>query len=78
MGIDLKHTEAILNHVIGKRASGVASVYLLHDYYDEKAVALEKWGELIESAVAAFRRGDIEAVRGAANASINDVAALWD
>lgn len=52
MGIDLMHTEAILNHAIGKKASGAARIYHLHDYYDEKAVALEKWGELIERAVA--------------------------
>ncbi|WP_293992847.1 site-specific integrase [Sphingomonas sp.] len=63
MGIDLMHTEAILNHVIGKKASGAARVYHLYDYYDEKAVALEKWGDLVEKAVAAFRRGDVEAVR---------------
>ena len=63
MGIDLMHTEAILNHVIGKKASGVARVYHLYDYYDEKAVALERWGGLVEKAVAAFRRGDLDAVR---------------
>ena len=63
MGIDLMHTEAILNHVIGKKASGVARVYHLYDYYDEKAVALERWAELIERAVTSFRRGEAEAIR---------------
>ncbi|RYY26081.1 MAG: site-specific integrase [Sphingomonadales bacterium] len=63
LGVDLMHSEAILNHAIGKKGSGVARVYHLYDYYDEKAVALEKWGNLIEQAVAAFRRGDVEAIR---------------
>jgi integrase len=63
MGIDLMHTEAILNHTFGKKASGVASVYHLYEYYDEKAVALERWGDLLEKAVALFRAGDVEGVR---------------
>jgi integrase len=63
MGIDLMHTEAILNHTIGKKASGVAPVYHLYEYYDEKAVALERWGDLIEQAVLLFRAGDVEGVR---------------
>jgi integrase len=63
MGIDLMHTEAILNHALGKKVSGVAPVYHLYDYYDEKAIALERWGDLLEKAVAFFRQGDIEAVR---------------
>lgn len=63
MSIDLMHTEAILNHALGKKASGAAPVYHLYDYYDEKAVALERWGDLIEKAVALFRAGDVEGVR---------------
>ena len=63
MGIDLMHTEAILNHALGKKASGAAPVYHLYDYYDEKAVALERWGDLLEKAVALFRAGDVEGVR---------------
>jgi integrase len=62
MGIALQHTEAILNHVSGKRA-GVVGIYHLHDYYDEKADALEKWGELIAAALKCWDAGDIEGVR---------------
>ncbi|TPG41381.1 site-specific integrase [Sphingomonas koreensis] len=63
LGIDLTHSEAILNHAFGKTLSGVAPVYLLHDYYDEKAEALARWGELIEKAVACFSAGDIAGIR---------------
>ncbi|HEY0027358.1 MAG TPA: site-specific integrase [Allosphingosinicella sp.] len=63
MGIDLMHTEAVLNHAIGKKASGTARVYHLYEYYDEKAVALERWGDLVEKAVALFRAGDVEGVK---------------
>lgn len=63
MRIDLSHTEAILNHALGKKLSGVARVYHLHDYYDEKAEALARWAELIEKAVALFRAGNLAGVR---------------
>jgi integrase len=63
MGVDLAHTEAVLNHAVGQKLSGVARVYHLYDYYDEKSEALAKWGELIEKAVALFIIGDIQGVR---------------
>ncbi len=63
LGIDLTHSEAVLNHAFGRKLSGVARVYHLHEYYDEKAEALARWGELIEKAVACFRAGDIAGVR---------------
>lgn len=44
LGIDLTHSEAILNHAFGKTLSGVAPVYHLYKYYDEKAEALARWG----------------------------------
>ena len=60
LGIDMVHTEAVLNHALGRKLSGVARVYHLYDYYNEKAEALSKWGDLIEKAVSFFRAGDIE------------------
>ena len=63
LGIDLAHSEAVLNHAIGTRLSGAARVYHLYEYYDEKAEALARWGDLIEKAVACYRAGDIEGVR---------------
>lgn len=63
LGIDMMHSEAVLNHAIGKKASGVARVYHLYDYYDEKAEALARWADLIEKAVACYHAGDIDGVR---------------
>lgn len=63
MGIELVHTEAVLNHAVTKKVTRVTEVYHLYDYYDEKAWALERWGELIEKAVALFRAGDLDGVR---------------
>jgi integrase len=63
LGIDLTHSEAILNHAFGKTLSGVAPVYHLYEYYDEKAEALARWGELIEKAVTCFYAGDLDSIR---------------
>lgn len=62
MGVALAHTEAILNHVSGKRA-GVVGIYHLHDYYDEKADALDKWGALIAAALKCWDAGDVDGIR---------------
>ncbi len=62
MGVALAHTEAILNHVSGKRA-GVVGIYHLHDFYDEKAEALDKWGALIAAALERWDAGDIDGIR---------------
>ena len=63
LGIDMTHSEAILNHAIAKKLSGVARVYHLYEYYDEKADALARWGDLVEKAVTLFRAGEVDAVR---------------
>ena len=62
MGVPLAATEAILNHVSGTRG-GIAGVYQLHEYYDEKADALQRWADLLERAVACFREDDVAGVR---------------
>lgn len=62
MGIALPHTEAILNHISGKRA-GVVGIYHLHDYYDEKAEALDKWCDLLAAALKCWEAGDIDGIR---------------
>ena len=62
MGVALAHTEAILNHVSGKRA-GVVGIYHLYDYYDEKAEALDKWGALIAAALRCWDAGDVDGIR---------------
>ena len=51
LGIPVRVTEAVLNHVSGT-GGGIVAVYQRHDYADEKRAALEAWGrqvlELIE------------------------------
>ena len=53
LGIPVRVTEAVLNHVSGTGA-GIVAVYQRHDYADEKRKALEAWGRhvlaLIEGA----------------------------
>jgi integrase len=47
MKVPIEHTEAVLNHVSGKR-SGVKGVYHLYDYQREKTAALLKWGRHVD------------------------------
>lgn len=61
MAVPLEVTEAVLNHVSGSR-SGVAGVYHLYDYYDEKAEALQKWADLLTAGLACWRSGDFPGV----------------
>lgn len=61
MGIQLPVTEAILNHASGSKA-GIAGVYHLYDFYDEKAEALQRWADLVDAAVASWRRRDVAAI----------------
>ena len=46
LGVRFEVTEAVLNHMSGAR-SGVAAVYQLHQWADEKRVALEIWADHI-------------------------------
>lgn len=52
LGVRFEVTEAILNHVSGSR-SGVAGVYQLHDWKDEKIAALSAWGKHVENIIGA-------------------------
>jgi integrase len=51
LGVQLPVTEAILNHTSGSRA-GIVRIYQRHDYYAEKAAALEAWGAHVTALVA--------------------------
>ena len=46
LGIPVRVTEAVLNHVSGT-AGGIVSVYQRHDYADEKRDALNAWGSMV-------------------------------
>jgi integrase len=50
LGFPIEHTEAVLNHVSGKRG-GLAAIYQLHEYRDEKAAVLNAWARHVEAAV---------------------------
>ncbi len=50
LGIAVRVTEAVLNHVSGT-GSGIVGVYQRHDYADEKRVALEAWACMVTSLV---------------------------
>lgn len=50
LGIPVRVTEAVLNHVSGT-GGGIVGVYQRHDYADEKRKALEAWGRLVLSLV---------------------------
>ncbi|KZX94493.1 MULTISPECIES: tyrosine-type recombinase/integrase [unclassified Sulfitobacter] len=46
LGIPVRVTEAVLNHVSGS-AGGIVSVYQRHDYADEKRDALNAWARMV-------------------------------
>ena len=48
LGIPVRVTEAVLNHVSGT-GGGIVGVYQRHDYADEKRQALEAWGRFVVS-----------------------------
>ncbi|MEI4262323.1 tyrosine-type recombinase/integrase [Roseovarius sp. D0-M9] len=50
LGIPVRVTEAVLNHVSGT-AAGIVSVYQRHDYADEKRNALDAWARLVADLV---------------------------
>lgn len=65
LGIPIEHTEAVLNHVSGKRG-GIAAVYQRHDYLPEKKRALEAWERAVESALKGNTAStNVVAIRGA-------------
>ena len=50
LGIAVRVTEAVLNHVSGT-GGGIVAVYQRHDYADEKRAALEAWARMVLSLV---------------------------
>jgi hypothetical protein len=50
LGFPIEHTEAVLNHVSGKRG-GLAAIYQLHEYREEKGAVLNAWGRHVEALV---------------------------
>ncbi|MDE0880907.1 MAG: site-specific integrase, partial [Sphingomonas bacterium] len=50
LGVKLEVSEAILNHVSGTK-SGIAGVYHVYKYEDEKRSALDAWARIVNNAV---------------------------
>jgi integrase len=50
LGIPVRVTEAVLNHVSGT-GSGIVAVYQRHDYADEKRAALDAWARFVATIV---------------------------
>jgi integrase len=61
LGVRLEVTEAVLNHT-GAARTGVAGVYHLHDYKDEKRAALAAWENHIRGCVAQASGGKVTAL----------------
>lgn len=56
LGIAVRVTEAVLNHVSGT-AGGIVSVYQRHDYAAEKRAALEAWARFVAQLVEGAEHG---------------------
>lgn len=66
LGIPVEHTEAVLNHVSGKRG-GIVGVYQRYSYLGEKRAALEAWDRAVSLALAGKPEGgNVVKMRGAA------------
>ena len=65
LGTRIEVTEAVLNHVSGSR-SGIVGVYQRHDFADEKRHALDAWASEVARIVAGKGRGNVVAIKGAA------------
>ena len=63
LGIPVRVTEAVLNHVSGTGA-GIVGVYQRHDYADEKRAALDAWARFVAELVDG-KAGNVVRLRGA-------------
>lgn len=54
LGVPLQVTEALLGHTAGSKG-GIAGIYQLHDYAEEKRAAIEKWAQHITTVVRRVR-----------------------
>lgn len=66
LGIPVRVTEAVLNHVSGT-AGGIVSVYQRHDYADEKQRALKAWSRYVFALVDGSTTNVVE-IKGRENA----------
>ena len=62
IGIKIEVTEKVLNHKSGS-FRGIAGIYQVHDYADEKRAALEAWGRFVHNLVGSKSKTNIVALR---------------
>lgn len=62
LGIPVRVTEAVLNHVSGT-GGGIVAVYQRHDYAEEKRQALEAWARFVAELVEG-KAGNVVRLRG--------------
>ena len=63
LGFPIEHTEAVLNHVSGKRG-GLAAIYQLHDYRAEKAAALAAWARQLDGLLSKPKSDNVVPIKG--------------
>jgi integrase len=63
LGVNLQTTEAILGHIAGSRG-GIVKVYQVHDFADEKRIALEAWGARVMALVEGHEPAKVLPLRG--------------
>lgn len=49
LGFPKEHVHAVLNHSSGDKRDGLAAIYMLHEYKDEKTAALNAWARHIDA-----------------------------
>jgi len=59
LGIPVRITEAVLNHVSGT-GGGIVAVYQRHDYAEEKRNAMEAWGRFVRSRVEGYKNNVVQ------------------
>jgi integrase len=65
LGIPVRVTEAVLNHVSGT-GGGIVAVYQRHDYADEKRAALNAWAQFLADVVEG-RTDNVISIKGIAH-----------
>ena len=62
IGVKMEVTEKILNHVSGS-FHGIAGIYQVHDYADEKRLALDAWGNFVMTLVSGATESNVVPIR---------------
>jgi hypothetical protein len=57
LGIPVRVTEAVLNHVSGT-GGGIVAVYQRHDFAEEKRHAMEAWGRYLTELIGSEQSND--------------------